>query len=165
MPKRTLTLSALYAAVALASSAHAMPMGGAFSGRVDSQTPQVLGPNEMKVQQTAKGTNTGPGTPFDGANVQWSENIKLKNGQGTHEGTITFITPSGTTVSAYSGMVETDTLGRVTAKGRFKSIEATGEFAGLKGDGEYKAAYSSPTAFTGDWKGDFKLPAQKSSKR
>ncbi len=140
-------------------------MGGAYAGRVDSQTPQILGPNEVRVQQTASGLNNGPGTPLDGAKVQWVETVTLKNGQGPVEGTITFITPTGTTSSAYKGMVMTDPQGRVTAKGTYRDTDATGEFKGVTGKGSFTVAYTSKTDFTGEWKGEVKLPGQRSSKR
>ncbi|MER2264769.1 hypothetical protein [Methylobacterium oxalidis] len=153
------------AALALASPALAMPMGGSYSGRVDNQVPQMLGPNQVRVQQTATGLNAGPGTPLDGAKVQWNEIVSLTNGQGPVEGTITFITPTGTSSSAYKGTVTTDAQGRVTGRGTFKTSEATGELAGIKGSGTFDVAYSSKTDFTGSWKGDFRTPGQKSSRR
>lgn len=154
----------LAAAFVFAPAVYAMPMGGAYTGRVDSQTPQVLGPNEVKVQQTASGTNTGPGTPLDGAKVQWVETATLKNGQGPVEGTITFTTPAGSTSSAYKGTVTTDAQGRVTAKGTYKDASATGEFKGVKGQGTFTVAYTSKSDFMGEWKGEVTLPGQKSSK-
>lgn len=163
--KLTIPVAAVSALVVLAPAAHAMPMGGAFTGRVDGQTPQMIPPDTMKIQQTASGSNAGPGTPLDGAKVTWSESIKLKNGQGTHQGVITFTTPSGSTSSPYRGVVATDAQGRVTAKGRFTSTKGTGGLAGLSGSGGYTAAYSSKTDFTGQWNGDFKMPGQKTSRR
>ncbi|MDR7037344.1 MULTISPECIES: hypothetical protein [Methylobacterium] len=155
----------LFLALAVASPAAAMPMAGSFSGRVDNQAPQMLGPNAVRVQQTANGLNAGPGTPLDGAKVQWSEIVTLTNGQGPVEGTITFITPSGTTSSPYTGTVTTDPQGRVTARGKFRTGESTGDFAGLKGNGSFSVAYSSRTDFTGEWRGDFKMPGRKTSRR
>lgn len=149
----------------LASAAYAMPMGGTYTGRVDSQTPQVIGPNKVKVQQTASGVNTGPGTPLDGAKVQWVETVTLTNGQGPVQGTITFTTPTGSTSSVYKGMVTTDAQGRVTGQGTYKDTAATGEFTGVKGKGTFTVAYTSKTDFTGEWKGEVQLPGQKSSKR
>ena len=155
-----LSLAPLLPAVAVA-----MPMGGSFTGRVDSQTPQVLGPNEVKLQQTASGINTGPGTPLDGARVQWVETVTLKNGQGPVEGTITFTTPAGTTSSVYKGTVTTDAQGRVAATGTYRDSAATGEFAGVKGKGTFSLAYTSKTEFAGQWQGEVTLPGQRSSKR
>ncbi|MCP1549791.1 MULTISPECIES: hypothetical protein [Methylorubrum] len=143
----------------------AMPMGGHFTGHVDSQAPQVLGPNEIKVQQTASGTNAGPGTPFDGAQVQWVEILTLKNGQGPVEGTITLTMPGGSVSSAYKGTITTDPQGRVTATGTYRDSAATGAFTGVKGKGNFSVAYSSALDFAGQWQGDVTLPRQKSSRR
>jgi hypothetical protein len=153
------------AALGLATTVQAMPMAGSYTGHVVNQTPQVLGPNEVKLQQTATGVNSGPGTPLDGAQVQWVETVTLKNGQGPVQGTITFTTPSGTTSSVYKGTVSTDAQGRVTAQGTYQDSAATGEFAGVKGNGTFSLAYTSKTEFAGEWRGEVKLPGQKSSKR
>ena len=157
--------AALFLTIGLSSAALGMPMGGSYTGRVESQTPQVLGPNEVRLQQTASGINTGPGTPLDGARVQWVETLTLKNGQGPVEGTITFTTPTGTTSSVYKGMVATDVQGRVTATGTYRNSAATGAFAGVKGKGTYSVAYGSKTDFSGQWQGEITLPGQTSSKR
>ena len=155
----------LCAAFSYATTAYAMPMGGTYTGHVDSQAPQPLGPNEVKIQQTASGMNTGPGTPLDGAKVQWVETVTLKNGQGPVQGTITFTQPSGATSSAYKGMATTDPQGRVTAQGTYQVTDGTGELAGVKGNGTFTVGYSSKTDFTGEWKGEVTMPGQKSSKQ
>ena len=165
VPPAAAFAAALSLAPVLPAAALAMPMGGSFTGRVDSQAPQGLGPNEVKLQQTASGINTGPGTPLDGARVQWVETVTLKNGQGPVQGTITFTTPGGTTSSLYRGTVTTDAQGRVTATGTYRDSAATGEFAGTKGKGSFSLAYTSKTEFAGQWQGEVTLPGQKSSKR
>jgi hypothetical protein len=147
------------------SAAQAIPMGGSYTGHVDSQTPQAAGPNEIKIQQTASGVNTGPGTPLDGAKVQWVETVTLKNGQGPVQGTITFITPTGTTASAYKGTAMTDPQGRVTGQGTYQVTSGTGELAGVKGKGTFTISYTSRTDFTGEWRGEVQMPGQKSTKR
>lgn len=157
--------AALCALIAPTGLAWAMPMSGSYTGRVESQTPLPSGPNQIKIQQKAVGVNTGPGTPLDGATVQWTETATLTNGQGPVEGLITFTTPTGTTSSAYRGTVTTDASGRVTATGTYRDKSSTGEFAGVTGSGTFSLAYISKTEFAGEWKGDVKLPAQKSSKR
>ena len=155
----------LFGALAFAGAVHAMPMGGTYSGRVESQTPQMLGPDHVRVEQTASGVNTGPGTPLDGAKVRWNETVTLRNGRGPVEGTITFTTPTGTTSSVYQGTVVTDAQGRVTAKGKYRDGEATGEFAGFKGSGTFNVVYSTKTDFTGEWKGQVQPPDRTSSRR
>lgn len=151
---------------ALSSVAFAMPMAGSLIGHVDSQDVQPMGaPGDMRITKTASGTNAGPGTPLDGARVQWSDVTVLKGGQGPVMGTITFITPTGTTSSPYKGTVTTDPMGRVMATGTFRTIKGSGDFAGLKGRGTFSVAFSSPTDFTGQWQGDFKTPGQRTSRR
>jgi hypothetical protein len=163
---RTMTLAAiLSAAIAPVAPALAMPMGGHYTGHVDNQTPRPVGLNEVEIQQTASGLNTGPGTPLDGAKVQWVETVTLKNGQGAVRGTITFTTPSGVTSSAYKGVATTDPQGRVTARGTYQVTHGTGDLAGVKGNGDFSVAYTSKADFTGEWRGEVQMPGQRSSKR
>ncbi|MHB2209037.1 hypothetical protein [Methylobacterium sp. CM6257] len=170
MVGRTLTprgSSMALAAIICAAMAPAlaMPMGGNYTGHVDNQTSHPRGPNEVEIQQTASGMNTGPGTPLDGAKVQWVETVTLKNGQGPVHGTITFTTPSGATSSAYKGTATTDPQGRVTARGTYQVTNSTGELAGVKGNGNFSVAYTSKADFTGEWRGEVQMPGQNSSKR
>jgi hypothetical protein len=160
--------AALAAAIAATSipAAQAMPMGGSLTAQVDGQSAQPIGKGgQIRLTKTATGTNAGPGSPLDGATVRFSDVAVLKDGQGTLKGTITFVTPSGTTSSPYTGRVATDASGRVTAEGAFTTTKATGDFAGLKGRGTFSVAFTSPTSFTGQWQGDFQAPAQRTSRR
>ncbi|KAB1071713.1 hypothetical protein F6X53_28895 [Methylobacterium soli] len=161
----TMLAAIICAAMAPVPPALAMPMGGSYTGHIDHQRPQPLGPNEVRIKQTASGMNAGPGTPLDGAKVQWVETVTLKNGQGPVQGTIRFTTPSGATSSAYKGTATTDPQGRVTAQGTYQVTEGTGALAGVKGRGNFSVAYTSKTDFAGEWRGEVRLPGQKSSKR
>ena len=163
---RSIILAAITgAAIAPVAPALAMPMGGNYTGHVDNQAPHPVGLNEVEIQQTASGMNTGPGTPLDGAKVQWVETVTLKNGKGPVRGTITFTTPSGATSSAYKGVATTDPQGRVTARGTYQVTSGTGELAGVKGNGDFSVAYTSKADFVGVWRGEVQMPGQKSSKR
>lgn len=165
---RAALAAAIAAAVAAATNpaAQAMPMAGSYTAKVDGQSAEPVGTGgQIRLTKTATGTNTGPGTPLDGATVRFSDVAVLKDGQGTLKGTITFTTPSGTTSSPYTGRVTTDAMGRVTAEGAFRTTKATGDFAGLKGSGTFTAAFTSPTDFTGQWQGEFRAPAQRTSRR
>ncbi len=160
-------LAAIAAVVATPISAtQAMPMGGSLTAQVDNQSTQPVGKGgQIRLTKTATGTNTGPGTPLDGATVRFSDVAVLKDGQGTLKGTITFATPSGTTSSPYTGRVATDAAGRVTAEGAFRTTKGTGDFAGLKGTGTFSVAFTSPKDFAGQWQGEFQAPAQRTSRR
>lgn len=159
-------LLAVAATLVSGAAVQALPMAGAFQGHVDNQSVTPLGgPGDMKIDGVASGSNAGPGTPFDGAKVRWTDSATLKAGQGKSQGVITFITPSGTTDSPYQGVVSTDAQGRVTVRGKFQTTRGTGDFAGLKGRGTFTAAYSSQTDFTGEWTGTFKTPRTQTSRR
>ncbi|GJE27773.1 hypothetical protein [Methylobacterium organophilum] len=166
MTRTIRTALAAITLAALAPVAQAMPLGGTFNAHVDSQSAQPIGKaGQVRIAKTASGTNAGPGTPLDGATVRFNDVSLLKDGQGTVKGTIVFVTPGGTTSSPYTGTIATDPMGRVTAEGQFRTKKGTGEFAGLKGNGSFSVAFSSPTDFTGQWQGDFQMPMQKTSRR
>jgi hypothetical protein len=163
---RSTTLAAIICtAIGPVAPALAMPMGGSYTGHVVDQTPHPLGPNAVKIQQTASGMNSGPGTPLDGAKVQWVETVTLKNGQGPVHGMITFTTPSGATSSAYTGTATTDPRGRVTARGTYQVTHGTGELVGVKGRGNFSVSYTSDADFIGEWQGEVQMPRRTSSKR
>ena len=162
----SITLAAIVcAAMAPVAPALAMPMGSTYTGHVDRQTPLPIGPNEIKIQQTASGTNTGLGTPLDGAKVQWVKTVALKNRQGPVQSAIAFTTPAGATLSAYKGMVTTDPQGRITIRGTNQVTNGTGALAGVKGNGNFSVAHTSKSDFTGERWGEAQMPGQKALKR
>lgn len=117
----------------VSNAAYAVPMSGAFTGHVESQSAQPLGsPERLRIKDTAAGQNTSPGGPLDGAQVKISEVVTLDKGRGPVKGTITFVTPAGTTTSPYSGTVTTDPQGRVTAQGKIPDHRRDGRFQGAE---------------------------------
>ncbi|WP_236728652.1 hypothetical protein [Methylobacterium sp. WSM2598] len=144
----------------------AMPMSGTFTIHLDRQEARPLGsPDHLQIQQSGTGTNQSPGQPLDGAAVGINEVATLKRGRGPVRGTITFTTPTGTTVSTYTGAVATDAQGRVTAQGRFRTKEAGGAFKGLRGSGTFSVMYTSKTDAVSQWSGTFTPPATMMSGR
>lgn len=153
-------------ALTLAGAALAMPMSGTFGTHVDKQDARPLGsPDRLQVQQTGSGINRSPGLPLDGAAVGINEIATLKRGSGPVQGTITFNTPVGSTVSSYSGRVTTDAQGRITARGRFRTQDASGAFAGLKGSGTFSTVYTSKSDAVTQWSGEFSPPTAQLSSR
>lgn len=144
----------------------AMPMSGTFDTHLDKQQARPLGaPDHLEIEESGSGTNRSPGLPLDGAAVGISEIVVLKRGRGPVQGTITFTTPSGSTVSSYTGKVTTDAQGRVTAQGRFRTREANGLFTGLKGSGTFSTVFTSKTDAVTQWSGEFTPPAAMMSSR
>ncbi|MGV7030952.1 hypothetical protein [Methylobacterium symbioticum] len=153
-------------ALTLASPAIAMPMSGTFDTHVGKQDVRPLGsPDRLEIQQSGSGINRSPGLPLDGAAVGISEIVVLKRGNGPVQGTITFNTPAGSTVSSYSGRVTTDAQGRMTAQGRFKTRDANGAFTGLKGSGTFSTVFTSKTDAVTQWSGEFAPPTAQLSSR
>lgn len=162
----TAPLYAVASTLIVVAPVQAMPMAGTLQGHVDNQNVTPLGgPGDMRIEGIATGSNAGPGTPFDGAKVRWTDTATLKAGQGKSEGVIAFTTPAGTTESPYQGIVSTDAQGRVTVRGKFQTTRGTGDFTGLKGKGTFAVAYSSQTDFTGEWTGTFRAPRTQTSRR
>ncbi|GJD58397.1 hypothetical protein [Methylobacterium dankookense] len=153
-------------ALTLVAPAVAMPMSGTFDTHVGKQDVRPLGsPDRLEIQQTGSGINRSPGLPLDGAAVGISEIAVLKRGNGPVQGTITFNTPVGSTVGTYSGRVSTDAQGRVTAQGRFRTRDANGAFAGLKGGGTFSTVFTSKTDAITQWSGEFTPPTAQLSSR
>lgn len=149
-------LSAVPMLLAGTSAAVAMPMNGTFTVHYDKQNPQPLAAGQLRIEESGSGINRSPGQPLDNAQVTMAETVMLDRGQGPVKGTITFVTPNGTTSSPYTGKVTTDAQGRLTAVGTFRVAKATGAFAGLKGRGSFTTTFASPTDQTTAWTGTFK---------
>ncbi|MCJ2018451.1 MULTISPECIES: hypothetical protein [unclassified Methylobacterium] len=151
--------------IAGATAAAAMPMGGTFTMHYDNQTMQPIAPGQMRIEERGSGLNKSPGQPFDNAQVTIVETVTMDRGQGPVKGTITFSTPDGTSTSPYTGRVNTDAQGRMTATGTFKVGKATGAFAGLKGTGAFTTVFASPTDQTTAWSGAFTPPPARAARR
>jgi hypothetical protein len=134
------------------SQHHALPTG-------DAAAPVLLAN-----QAEGTNTNTGPTEYMDGAKVTSVEIADLTQGNGTHQGYITFIKNGETSVSRWSGRVHTS-LGQdqqpvTTFEGSWSKTGGTGAYEGGGGAGRYKGHAVSPTEYVVEWEGSLDLKAR-----
>ena len=131
------------------SQQHALPVG-------DAAGPVLLA-NE------AKGTNSNTGRTdyMNGAGVTNVEIADLTQGNGQHQGYVTFAKDGETSVSRWNGRVTTtlsaDKKPITTFEGTWAKVGGTGRYAGVDGKGRYKGRMLSPTEYVVDWEGELGL--------
>jgi hypothetical protein len=129
---------------------HALPLG-------DPSEPILL-------ENQAKGSNrnTGPTDYMDGADVTNIEIADLIQGNGPHQGYITFSKDGETTRNRWSGRVKTVLAADgktpiTTFYGTWTKLSGTGRFDGVSGSGRYRGRMLSPTNYTVEWDGEIAL--------
>ena len=131
------------------SQQHALPVG-------DAAGPVLLA-NE------AKGTNSNTGRTdyMNGAGATNIEIADLTQGNGQHQGYVTFAKDGETSVTRWNGRVST-TLSPskqpiTTFEGTWTKVGGTGRYEGVAGKGRYKGRMLSPTEYVVDWEGELGL--------
>lgn len=129
---------------------HALPLG-------DQSEPVLL-------ENQAKGSNrsTGPTDYMNGADITNIEIADLVQGNGPHQGYITFSKGGETTRDRWSGKVKTalapDGKTPVTTfEGTWTKLSGTGRYDGVSGSGRYRGRMLSATEYTVDWEGEIVL--------
>ena len=157
------TALVIAASLAPAASAAQMNVSGTFTGSCTMQDPHPLDrPDHVVVAQICKATNAGPGTPFDGATVAFSQIVVLDRGNGPQTGENAIVDKSGSITSTYSGVIKTilvDGQPRTTGAGTYHMVGGTGAYAGGAGHGTYDLTFTSPTDFVSHWNGVMQGPA------
>jgi hypothetical protein len=111
----------------------------------------------------SKGNNrsTGETEYMADAEVTNREIANLTQGNGSHEGYITFAKGADTTVSSWRGKVITtmgpDRKPATRFEGTWSKVRGTGKYQGVPGRGTYSGKMNSPTEFTIEWKGELEL--------
>ena len=131
------------------SQQHALPVA-------DAAGPVLLA-------SEAKGTNSNTGRTdyMHGATATLVEIADLTQGNGAHQGYVTFLKDGERTVNRWNGKVTTtlssDNQPVTTFEGTWTKIGGTGRYDGVTGSGRYKGRMLSPTEFVVDWNGDLNL--------
>jgi hypothetical protein len=151
---------------------------GAMPG--DSQVARVSGKLTMKYSQQhpipladaagpvllaneAKGTNTNTGSTdyMNGAAIRTIEIADLTQGNGSHQGYITFSKDGDTAVDRWNGRVTTtlspDKQPITTFEGTWTKLGGTGRYDGVSGKGRYRGRMLSPTEYAIEWDGELSL--------
>jgi len=120
--------------------------------------PIADNPGHVIVLNHAQGTNksTGKNDYFDDSEIAIKDYIDMTNGNGTHEGYITFSKGGERTVNKLNGKVVTVMAADgktpiTTVQGTFEQIYGTNIYSTLKPVGTYKVKFHSPTDFVVDW--------------
>jgi hypothetical protein len=141
------------------------PVSGRFTMKISQQhtlpVSDAAGP--VLLANEAKGTNinTGRTDYMNGAGVTNVEIADLTQGNGQHQGYVTFAKDGETSVSRWNGRVTTtlsaDKKPITTFEGTWAKVGGTGRYAGVDGKGRYKGRMLSPTEYVVDWEGELGL--------
>jgi len=156
-----LPLAAL-GAVAWTPADHGSRIAGTISSQFSSMQTQEVGdvPGHTIALARSQGTNrnTGPTEFMDGADIVNIETNDLVQGNGTHQGYVTFSRDGQSTISSWSGKVTTvlgpDQRLATTIEGTWTTIGGTGRYAGAKGRGTYRGHMLSEKEVSVDWAGE-----------
>jgi len=102
--------------------------------------------------------STGESPYMDQAKVTSFEFGDLVQGNGTHQGYITFSQGADSVISKWSGKVTTtlspDKTPVTSFAGTWTKLKGTGRYQDATGKGTYKGRFISQNAYTVDWKGE-----------
>lgn len=159
-------LPLLLASLAASRPAAVAPVAGTMTLSYTEQHALPLGdPSEpVLLQNQAKGSNrnTGPTEYMDGADITNIEIADLVQGNGPHQGYVTFSKDGENARSRWSGRVKTvlapDGKTPITTfHGTWTKLTGTGRYEGGSGSGRYRGRMLSPTEYTVEWEGEMAL--------
>jgi hypothetical protein len=173
---RWATLGSLPATLLLLA---AMPAGtdpAAVSGRFTMKYSQqhalplanAAGPVLLANEAKGSNSNTGRTDYMNGAGVTSIEIADLTQGNGQHQGYVTFAKDGETSVSRWNGRVSTTLSGDkqpiTTFEGTWTKVGGTGRYEGVAGSGRYKGRMLSPTEYVVEWEGTLNLKDKTASR-
>lgn len=166
LPGTLILLAAIPAGTDLA------PVSGRFTMKYSQQhalpVSDAAGP--VLLANEAKGTNSNTGRTdyMNGAGATSIEIADLTQGNGQHQGYITFAKDGETSVSRWNGRVTTslsaDKKPTTTFEGTWTKVGGTGRYEGVSGKGRYKGRMLSPTEYVVEWDGDLNLRDKSASR-
>jgi hypothetical protein len=139
----------------------AKPISGnyiaAYAMQKAMPVPDAQGHMLMLVETHATNKNTGPTDFLEGAQVVNREMRDLVQGDGTHNGYITFTDNDGEITAKWDGNVKTtltkDGQPRTTFNGDWTWTKATGHYAAYTSSGKYTGYAPSPDKVYIEWEG------------
>jgi len=119
------------------------------------------GHNLSLLRSTGTNAATGETKFMDGAqavNVSFSDLVK---GKGPHSGYLILVQNETSVFIKWKGTVTTvqrkEPPPLTSFAGTFNWTGGTGQYAKIKGKGTFKGHFTSPTAYTADWSGEYSL--------
>jgi hypothetical protein len=157
---------------ALPTHTQVVRVSGRFTMKYSQQHPLPTGDQAapLLLANEAKGTNasTGPTEYMDGAAITIVETADLTQGNGPHQGYVTFSQRGETSLNRFSGRVTTvlspEKQPITTFEGTWSKIGGTGRYQGVTGQGKYKGRMLSATEFAVEWHGDLNLKDKTASR-
>jgi hypothetical protein len=137
-------------------------IAGTFTARYAEQHPLPVADAEghALLLGRVQGVNrsTGPTRYMDQGMVTSLEFGDLVQGNGSHQGYITFSQGGDTVISKWSGTVTTtlapDKTPMTSFAGTWTKLKGTGRYEAITGKGTYKGHFISQTEYICDWSGE-----------
>lgn len=150
---------------ALPAATERAPVAGKFTVKYSQQhaLPVADAAGPVLLANEAKGTNSNTGRTdyMNGATATLVEIADLTQGNGAHQGYVTFSKDGERSVNRWNGKVTTtlsaDNQPVTTFEGTWTKIGGTGRYDGVTGSGRYKGRMLSATEFVVEWNGDLNL--------
>jgi hypothetical protein len=168
MSRHTLLKAAVAATLPFAGvlpfrSTHPAPskIAGTFNAKYAEQHPlsvaDAQGHTLLLGRVQGVNRSTGATRYMDEGQVTSIEFGDLVQGNGPHQGYITFSLGSDTVISKWSGKVTTtmsNNTPMTSFAGTWTKVKGTGRYEGLNGKGTYKGHFVSATEYICDWNGE-----------
>ena len=159
LPGTVILLAAMPAKTDLA------PVSGRFIMKYSQQyvLPVTDAAGPVLLANEARGTNSNTGRTdyMNGAGATNVEIADLTQGNGPHQGYVTFAKDGEKTVNRWNGRITTKLSGDkkpiTTFEGTWTKVGGTGRYEGVSGQGRYKGRMLSPTEYVVDWEGELSL--------
>lgn len=150
---------------AIPASTDLAPVSGRFTMKYSQQhaLPVTDAAGPVLLANEAKGTNSNTGRTdyMNGAGATSIEIADLTQGNGPHQGYVTFSKDGERSVNRWNGKVTTtlsaDNQPVTTFEGTWTKLSGTGRYEGVTGNGRYKGRMLSPTEFVVEWNGELNL--------
>jgi hypothetical protein len=148
------------------------PVSGKFTMKYSQQhalpVSDAAGPVLLANEAKGSNSNTGRTDYMNGATVTSVEIADLTQGNGQHQGYVTFAKDGETSVSRWNGRVSTtlsaDKQPITTFEGTWTKVGGTGRYEGVSGKGRYKGRMLSPTEYVVAWDGNLNLKDKTASR-
>jgi hypothetical protein len=129
--------------------------------RADSMAISI-GESHIMSLMRSTGTNAASGEPkfMDGAQAENSSFSDLVLGNGPHNGYLTLTVDGNSVFVAWKGTVTTvpgEKEPLISFAGTYIWTGGTGEYAKITGSGTYKGHFTSKTAYTAEWTGEYSI--------
>jgi hypothetical protein len=173
--RRALPAVALSVTVALLAAMPTTPgvvrVSGKFTVKYSQQhqLPAADAAGPVLLANEARGTNSSTGQTdyMNGATTTLVEIADLTQGNGSHQGYVTFTKGADKSLNRWNGRITTTLSANnqpsTSFEGTWTKLSGTGRYEGVSGNGRYKGRMLSPTEFVVEWDGELTLKDKKAT--